>query len=332
MRLMDRMDRLDMDDFKFPADPEMDAFFENAFQNSPRRMSGTRVVPVHLLGSNSNLSAPRDGRASVSPSPSRKFDSLPRQMPSHQFHQQHHNIPTQSQQQQQHHNLHRPPTPQRQPSPQPQPVQIEKPIIEKPYTPPPPQPVPDQPKTVKAERAPMQRKISVEDFNEQLVNMLDDVERRVEQFRETAAQLEAEKETILDMLQNVNLKTELLKLGEGEREDIEAITNRLKARTRTVDILVNTPRNSEQAKALESVNSLIDSVMGKLEQDLSDGAETCRRYLNACSPDQPEGPIDQRFQAQIIECTADDQKKIRRKLAQLIQQIERAERSCFPKD
>lgn len=24
-----------------------------------------------------------------------------------------------------------------------------------------------------------------------------------------------------------------------------------------------------------------------------------RRYLNACAPDQPDGPIDQRFQAQV---------------------------------
>nr|CDJ87397.1 BAG family molecular chaperone regulator 2-like [Haemonchus contortus] len=58
--------------------------------------------------------------------------------------------------------------------------------------------------------------------------------------------------------------------------------------------------------------------------------EACRRYLNACNPDQPDGPIDQRFQAQLIECTADDQKKIRRKLAQIISQFERAERTFTP--
>lgn len=52
--------------------------------------------------------------------------------------------------------------------------------------------------------------------------------------------------------------------------------------------------------------------------------------LNACSPDEPDGPIDQRFQAKVVECTADDQKKIRRKLAQLITQIDRAERACMP--
>ncbi|EYB96741.1 hypothetical protein Y032_0147g2584 [Ancylostoma ceylanicum] len=180
------------------------------------------------------------------------------------------------------------------------------------------------------------RNRSIEDFNEQVVNMLDDVEKRVEQLRESASNLEAEKEQILDMLNSVSLNTELLRLGQGDREDINAITNRLAARTKTVDVTVNTPRSAEQERALSSVNHLIDGVVEKLQEDMQAGKdvgsllETCRRYLNACNPEQPDGPIDQRFQAQLIECTADDQKKIRRKLAQLITQLERAERTFTP--
>ncbi|EYB96740.1 hypothetical protein Y032_0147g2584 [Ancylostoma ceylanicum] len=118
--------------------------------------------------------------------------------------------------------------------------------------------------------------------------------------------------------------------GLGDREDINAITNRLAARTKTVDVTVNTPRSAEQERALSSVNHLIDGVVEKLQEDMQAGKDTCRRYLNACNPEQPDGPIDQRFQAQLIECTADDQKKIRRKLAQLITQLERAERTFTP--
>lgn len=183
--------------------------------------------------------------------------------------------------------------------------------------------------SAKAEKFREMKKTSIEDFNEQIVNMLDDVEKRVESFREAAAQLELEKEKILDMLSNVNVNTELLRLGEGEREDICATTQRLLIRTKTVDVQVNTPRNQEQAKALQSVHQLIDGVLSKLQEDLSNGKETARRYLNACSPDE-QGAIDLKFQAQVIECTADDQKKIRRKLAQIISQIERAERMCVP--
>jgi BCL2-associated athanogene 2 len=63
---------------------------------------------------------------------------------------------------------------------------------------------------------------------------------------------------------------------------------------------------------------------------LQDHLQTVQRFLNACSPDEPPGPIDQRFQATIVACTADDQKKIRRRLAQMITQIDRAERACVP--
>ncbi|KAK6757082.1 hypothetical protein RB195_015109 [Necator americanus] len=174
------------------------------------------------------------------------------------------------------------------------------------------------------------RNRSIDDFNEQVVNMLDEVEKRVEQLREAASMLEQEKEQILDMLNSVSLNTELLRLGQGDREDINAITNRLAARTKTVDVTVNTPRSAEQERALSSVNHLIDGVVEKLQEDMQAGKDTCRRYLNACNPDQPDGPIDQRFQAQLIECTADDQKKIRRKLAQLISHFERAERTFSP--
>ncbi|VDL86678.1 unnamed protein product [Nippostrongylus brasiliensis] len=147
------------------------------------------------------------------------------------------------------------------------------------------------------------RNRSIDDFNEQVVNMLDEVEKRVEHLRETASLLEQEKEQILDMLNNVSLNTELLRLGQGDREDITAITNRLAARTKTVDVVVNTPRSAEQQRALTSVNGLIEGVVEKMQEDMSAGKEVCleacRRYLNACNPDQPDGPIDQRFQAQV---------------------------------
>ncbi|KAJ1348697.1 BAG molecular chaperone regulator 2 [Parelaphostrongylus tenuis] len=174
------------------------------------------------------------------------------------------------------------------------------------------------------------RKQSIDDFNEQVVHILDEVEKRVEQLREAALMLEQEKEQILDMLNSVSLNSEMLRLGQGDREDITAITNRLAARTKTVDVVVNTPRSAEQQRALTSVNSLIEGVVQKMHDDMQAGKETCRRYLNACNPDQPDGPIDQKFQAQLIECTADDQKKIRRKLAQIISQFDRAERTFSP--
>ncbi|VDK61826.1 unnamed protein product [Anisakis simplex] len=148
--------------------------------------------------------------------------------------------------------------------------------------------------------------------------------------QESAGHLEQEKESLLDMLSNVNLNAELLRLGQGDREDINATTNRLLNRCKAVEVVVNTPRNSEQTKALTNVNSLIDGAVNKIQEDLRNSKDMVKRMLNACSPDQPDGPIDQRFQSQVIECTADDQKKIRRRLANIITQIERAQRTCVP--
>uniref|UniRef100_A0A1I8AGL0 BAG domain-containing protein n=1 Tax=Steinernema glaseri TaxID=37863 RepID=A0A1I8AGL0_9BILA len=176
----------------------------------------------------------------------------------------------------------------------------------------------------------LMRNRSVDDFNEQIVNLLDEAERRVEMLREQAGVLEQEKEQLLDMLKNVSLNTDLLRLGQGDREDINATTDRLLKRCTAVEVVVNTPRNEEQTKALNAVNSLIEGAVTKMQEDLLHSRETVQRFLNACNPDMPEGPIDQRFQAQVIECTADDQKKIRRKLANIIQQIERAQRTCQP--
>lgn len=54
--------------------------------------------------------------------------------------------------------------------------------------------------------------------------------------REAASLLEVEKEQILDMLNKVQVNTDLFRLGQGDREDINATTNRLSARTKAVEV------------------------------------------------------------------------------------------------
>lgn len=176
----------------------------------------------------------------------------------------------------------------------------------------------------------LERKTSVDGRCEQLIDLLDETEARVEQLRESAARLEIEKEQILDIINNLKLNSEILCIGEGERDDINAATDRILKRCRAVDVIVNTPRSEEQSRALEEVNSLIQNVLQKMQEDLNSSKDSVQRFLNACSPDEPPGPIDARFQSKVVECTADDQKKIRRRLAQIITQIDRAERTCIP--
>ncbi|KAI6229155.1 BAG family molecular chaperone regulator 2 [Aphelenchoides besseyi] len=183
-------------------------------------------------------------------------------------------------------------------------------------------------------RPPFERKTSVDGRCDQLISLLDETEKRVEMMRDLAAKLEIEKEQILDVLCNLKLNSDILQLGEGEREDLNLTADRILKRCKAVDVVVNTPRSEEQTRALDEVNNLIQNVTQKMQDDLNsskDGIlQTVQRFLNACSPDEPSGPIDQRFQSKVVECTADDQKKIRRRLAQIITQIDRAERACVP--
>lgn len=45
------------------------------------------------------------------------------------------------------------------------------------------------------------------------------------------------------------------------------------------------------------------------------------RYLNSCLT-EPKGPTDEGFQATLLECAADDQKEIRKKLQILLDKME----------
>lgn len=58
----------------------------------------------------------------------------------------------------------------------------------------------------------------------------------------------------------------------GERDDLNAALDRILKRCRTVDVVVNTPRNDEQTRALEDVNNLIEGVVNKMHNDL----DTCK--------------------------------------------------------
>jgi BCL2-associated athanogene 2 len=184
--------------------------------------------------------------------------------------------------------------------------------------------------STESQNRPMQRKTSIEDVGDKVIGMLDEIERRVEHLREVATQMEQEREALLEMLGTMQMNKDMLRLGHGEREDLEATMNRLMTRCRTVEVTVNTPRNPEQQRALGAVNQQIEDLIHSMQNDITKSIECCSRLLNTCSPDVIAGPIDQKFQAILIECTAEDQKRIRRRLAQLRSQMERAGKCIQP--
>uniref|UniRef100_A0A915KTR6 BAG family molecular chaperone regulator 2 n=1 Tax=Romanomermis culicivorax TaxID=13658 RepID=A0A915KTR6_ROMCU len=167
------------------------------------------------------------------------------------------------------------------------------------------------------------RRLSLQSMNneigEKIIGMLDEIEKRVENLRETAALMEQEKDSLIEMLNTVQINKDLLHIPQSDKEEIEATTNRLLSRCRTVAVNVSTPRNTEQEKALKLVNDRIDELISKMRDDAVNSEHVCKKFLNACNPEQPDGPIDQKFQAILIECTADDQKKIRKRLEHMLQ-------------
>lgn len=98
---------------------------------------------------------------------------------------------------------------------------------------------------------------------------------------------------------------------------VEQIANRCL----TVDILVKTTRDNTQEDALHQVNSFIDGLVKSLRSD-PDGTKTrCLAFMNACSP-HTHGTADKNFEAAILGCTLDDQKRVKKRLQGLLDYID----------
>ena len=59
----------------------------------------------------------------------------------------------------------------------------------------------------------------------------------------------------------------------GERDDLLINADRILNRCKAVDVVVSTPRNEHQAKALEEVNILLQGVINKMQEDLNNSKE-----------------------------------------------------------
>ncbi|GAB6033334.1 hypothetical protein CHUAL_013101 [Chamberlinius hualienensis] len=159
---------------------------------------------------------------------------------------------------------------------------------------------------------------------ERLIEALDQIEKRVELLRQEACGLEKEKSCLLELLETIHSNKDLKLVGESEREEIQVISERLMNRCLTVEVQVLTPRNPRQVEALTRVEKYIDEMVCKVRNDVSASKNFCESFLNACLPD-PVGSVNFKFQSAIIECAADDQKRIRKRLESLLRTIQHTE-------
>uniref|UniRef100_T1JKE9 BAG domain-containing protein n=1 Tax=Strigamia maritima TaxID=126957 RepID=T1JKE9_STRMM len=165
------------------------------------------------------------------------------------------------------------------------------------------------------------RSDSMAKVSKRLVEMLDHVEHRVQFLREHAAAMVQERDCLLAMILSIQENQDLYLISAGEKEEIEITAERLLSRCLAVEIRVTTPRNEQQNVALLQINGFIDDLVSATRTDWELSERKCQMYLNSCLSDC-KGPTDQKFQVCLIECTADDQKKIRKRLESLLKTIQ----------
>ena len=111
----------------------------------------------------------------------------------------------------------------------------------------------------------------------------------------------------------------------GDREELQVNAERLVCRCLTVDVRVSTPRSNSQEEALQATNTFLDGIREQLAANLHEASETLKGLINACSSDQTvHGPVNHKFQALVLACAAEDQKKIRKKLHKWMSSIHAA--------
>ncbi|XP_040906274.1 BAG family molecular chaperone regulator 2 [Toxotes jaculatrix] len=171
------------------------------------------------------------------------------------------------------------------------------------------------------------RTLSMADRSGLLLESLDQLETRVEALREAASAMEQERESILEMIQSIQNSQEMRNICAGEREELTLTANRLMGRTLAVEVSVGTIRNSQQEEALRKATSMIDEIVKKLLNDMDGGRRRLQALHAACVTEAPPVPIDQKFQAVVIGCALEDQKKIKRRLETLLRNVENAEKN-----
>lgn len=165
------------------------------------------------------------------------------------------------------------------------------------------------------------------DRSGRLLESLDQLEMRVEALREAASALEQERECLLEMIQSIQNGQEMRNICPGEREELELTANRIMGRTLSVEISVGTIRNPQQEDALRKATTIIDEIVKKLLDDVDASRQRLLALHAACVTEAPPVPIDQKFQAIVISCALEDQKKIKQRLETLMRNVENAKKN-----
>ena len=151
---------------------------------------------------------------------------------------------------------------------------------------------------------------------ESIQEMLDDVERRIEEHRSLALKLLHEKCSLQETLKTLvaTSKAEQVNLSDVDREELQVTIDRLNTRLSTVDVTIVTSRDESQVEALEKVNGMITELIAK--SGCLEALPLAESYLNSCSRG-----TGSKFEKHLLSCTSDDQKDVKKRIEYIVENL-----------
>ena len=156
--------------------------------------------------------------------------------------------------------------------------------------------------------------------------VLDQVENNIEEHRAKALQLVEDQRGYTKGLQTLQKSAEEDEtLSEVDKEDIDAVLRRLHQRLASVTITTTTPRTESQKEALDKMESKIEELVEMIQSGSPDEAlSTAQSYLNSCSEGTGSSMLDQTFEALLLSCTSEDQKAVKKRILNIIENFKAA--------
>ena len=174
----------------------------------------------------------------------------------------------------------------------------------------------------------MEVEVDDEDQSASVRELLDGIEARVESLRLAAEGLRREQAELLGSLEEVGASTrpggQLQHLGEVDREEVNLEVARLAARVNTVRVEVTMVRSEGQKESLERVEDKISDLVAKVQSgdEVQSALAECKALLAACSEGEiVGGGANQKFEQLVLGCSARDQKEVKGRLENLLEQI-----------
>lgn len=89
---------------------------------------------------------------------------------------------------------------------------------------------------------------------------------------------------------------------------------------------VKTIRDQIQEDCLHEINRFIDNMITQLQSDPAGTKLKCVAFINSCSSYCENDIEDKNFERALLGCTADDQKRVKKRLQGLMSYIEKFNR------